>query len=129
MFTRSLVIAPKASITASTTVAFFFQSLFPSTFRSWYLQFFSTSFGSILPSPDSATSINHSWFFSTTVIFGMLWARCLSVWILKSQRILSSSFCNTFSTLWAHHFSNAGRCYFLHRFQSSIEATLLWRSL
>ena len=70
-------------------------------------------------------------FFSTTVISGMLWARCLSVWILKSQRILTSSwsFCGTFSTLCSHYLSDAGRWYFLHRFQCSIEATLLWRFL
>ena len=75
-----------------------------STFRSWYLVIFSTSFWSILLSPGVAKSINHTNFFSTTVIFGMLWARCFSDKILKSQRILISSFYITFSTLCFYHF-------------------------
>ena len=127
-FTRSLGIAPRAPITIGTTVAFFSQSLSISTFRSWYLVIFSTFFWLILLSPGIATSINHTCFFSTIVISGMLWARCFSVWILKSQRILTS-FCSTFSTLRSHHLSDAGRWYFLHRFQCRIKATLLWRSL
>ena len=80
------------------------QSISTSNFKSWYLVIFSTSFWSILLSPGIAISINHTYLFST-VISGVLWARCLSVWILKSQRILTSSLCSTFSTLCSHHFS------------------------
>ena len=43
----------------------------------------------------------------------------------KFQKILASTFCSTFSTLCFHHFSEAGRRYFLHRFECGIEATLL----
>ena len=76
-FTRSVGIGPRAPITTSTTVAFFSQSLSISTFRS--------SFWLILLSPGIASSSNHACFFLTTVISGMLWARCLSVWILKPR--------------------------------------------
>ena len=87
-------------MTTGTTVAFLSQSCSTSIFRSWYLVIFSTSFCWILLSPGIATSTNHTCFFSTTVMSGMLYARCLSVWILKSQRILASLFCSTFSILW-----------------------------
>ena len=52
--------------------------------------------------------IIHTCFFSTTVLSGMLCARCLSVCILKSQRILTSSFCRTLSTLCSHQLSAVG---------------------
>ena len=100
-----------------------------SIFRSWYLLIFSSSFSSILPSPGIATSIIHARFFSTTVMSGMLCARCLSVCILKSQRILTSSFCRTLSTFYSHLLSAVGRLCFLQRFQCSIDATLSCRSL
>ena len=115
-FLRSLGIAPNDPITTGTTVACFSHSLSISIFRSWYLLIFSSSFSSILPSPGIATSIIHTRFFSTTVTSGMLCARCLSVYILKSQRILMSSFCKTLSTLCSHHLSVVGRLYFLQRF-------------
>ena len=51
------------------------------------------------------------------------------VCILKSQRILTSSFCRTLSILCSHHLSAVGRLYFLQRFQCSIDATLSCRSL
>ena len=47
------------------------------------------------------------------------------VWILNFQRILTSSFCSALSSLSSHHFSDAGRWYFLHRFQYSIEAIFM----
>ena len=69
-----------------------------------------------------ATSMSHTCFFSTTMMSGMLCAKCLSVCILKSHSILTSSFCMTFLTLCSHHLSAAGIFYFLHCFHS-IEAT------
>ena len=78
-FTRSLSIAHRAPITTGTTVAFFSQSLSTLTFWSWYLVIFSTSFWLILLSPRIATSINHTCFFSTTVVSGMFWTRSMFV--------------------------------------------------
>ena len=128
-FVWSLGITPRAPMTTGTTVAFLSQSRSTSIFRSWYLVIFSTSFCWILLSQGIATSTSHTCFFSTTVMSGMLCARCLSVWILKSQRILASFFCSTYSILCSHHLSAAGGWYFLLRFQCSIEATLLYLSL
>ena len=128
-FLRSLAIAPNDPITTGTTVACFSHSLSISIFRPWYLLIFSSSFSSILPFPGIATSIIHTRFFSTTVMSGMLCARCMSVCILKSQTILTSSCCRTLSTLYFHHLSAVGRLYFLQRFQCSIDATLSCRSL
>ena len=101
-FQRSLGIAPNDPITTGTTVACFSHSLSISIFRSWYLLIYYSSFSSILPSYGIATSIIHTHFFSTIVMSGMLCARCLSVCILKSQRILTSSFCRTLSNLCSH---------------------------
>ena len=104
-FLRSLGIAPNDPITTGKslrypiTVACFSHNLSISIFRSWYLLIFSSSLSSILPSSGIATSIIHTRFFSTIVMSGMLCARCLSLYILKSQRILTSSFCRTLSTL------------------------------
>ena len=128
-FLRSLGIAPNDPVTTGTTVACFSHSFSISIFRSWYLLIFSSFFSSILPSAGIATSIIHTRFFSTTVMSGMLCARCLSVCILKSQRILTSSFCRTLSTLCSHYLSAVRRLQFVQRFQCSIDATLLCRSL
>ena len=128
-FFRSLGIALRAPMTTCTTVAFLSQCRSTSIFRSWYLVIFSTSFCWILLSLGIASSTNHTCFFSTTVMSGILCARCLSVWILKSQRILASLFYSTFSILSSHHLSAAGRWHFLYRFHCSIETTLLCLSL
>ena len=45
----------------------------------------------------------------------LLWARYFSVWILKFQIILTSSFWSTFSTLCSHHFSDATLLWSLYK--------------
>ena len=119
-FLRSLGIAPNDPFTTSTTVTCFSYTLSISIFRSWHLLIFSSFTSSILPSPGIATSIIYTCFFSTTVMSGMLCARCLSICMFKSQKILTSSFCRALSTLCSHHLSAVGRLCFLQRFQCSI---------
>ena len=128
-FLRSLGVAPNDSIITGTAVACFSDSLSIDIFRYWYLLIFSSSLSSILRSPGIATSIIHTRSFSTTVTSGMVFGRCLSVGILKSQRILTFSVYRTLSTLCSHHLSAVGRLYFLQRFQCSIDATFSCRSL
>lgn len=98
---RAFGMAPCTLITTGTTMARLFHNLSISDFGTlWTSPILCSVFYYLL-------LLSHqlfTFFFSTTVTFGILWAKSLSVYMQKSHNIVTCSFSTTFSTLCFHQF-------------------------
>ena len=84
---------PRAPITTGMTTTLIFQTFCNSIIKTWYLSIFSCSLMTLFRSSEIAKSITwHSIFLVLQTMSGDLTSITLSVWILKSQRILYLSF-------------------------------------
>ena len=90
---RHHLFSPRAPITTGMTTSLIFQTFFNSIIKTWYLSIFSCFLVTLFRSSEIAKSITwHSIVFVVQTMSGDLTSITLSVWILKSQRILYSSF-------------------------------------
>ena len=90
---RHHLFSPRAPITTCMTTSLIFQTFCNSIIKTWYLSIFSCSLVTLFRSSETAKSITwHSIVFVVQTMPGDLTSITLSVWILKSQRILYSSF-------------------------------------
>lgn len=71
---------------------FFFDKRLTSICKSWYFTCFSDCFFSIRASSGRALSMSQNFSFSMSIISGNLWTKCLFIWILWFNKILTVHF-------------------------------------